>query len=303
MNGEEARDKYFLSVEKKYEKEVAALWRESLSQIRNEMAVIFEKYSTNGLLTKAEMTKYNRLAALEKKIQEMIKPAIAGSKKIIERLKPEEYGEAFFRTAWAFDNNARVALDWGPLDKPAIAASLDNVFHEVAVENWGQEALNRIRTTISNGLATGQSYPDMMKDVKGFVNMENFKIMRILRTELHDAQEAGSAQAYEDAVNQGIAGKVIWIATLDDRTRDSHADMDGEAQNEDGMFILNGKNGTYETPYPGYEGLPPEERINCRCTTRFEVEGFEPEVRRSRDEGVIPYQTYSDWKDDHKTFD
>ena len=57
MKGEEARDKYFLAVEKKYEKEVAALWKDSLSQIRNEMVVIYEKYSTNGLLTKAEMTK------------------------------------------------------------------------------------------------------------------------------------------------------------------------------------------------------------------------------------------------------
>jgi len=298
MKGEDARERYFASVEKKYEREVAALFRDNLDEIRVEMAKIYDKYAVNGLLTKAEMTRYNRLASLEKKVQEIVKPSIAQSKAIIKRLKPEEYGEAFFRTAWAFDNATGVALDWGALDKQAIAANLENVFHEVAIKNWGNEALSKIRTTISNGLALGQSYHDMMKDVKAYINAENYKIMRILRTELHDSQEAGTAASYDEALKQGVEGKVVWISTLDGRTRDSHASMDGVERDDDGMF----RGSIGEAPYPGWEGLPAGERIQCRCDVRFEIADLAPELRRSKEEGVIPYQTYPEWKEDHKTF-
>jgi SPP1 gp7 family putative phage head morphogenesis protein len=276
MDGEKARDRYFARVEKEYEREVAKIWRDSLSQIRAEMGSIYEKYAQNGLLTRAEMTRYNRLTTLEKNMQAIVKDATKESVKIIKRLKPEEYGEAFFRTAKAFDDAATVALSWGPLDKAAVAASLENPFLEEAVKKALFVGASNVRTAINNGLALGQSYTDMMKDLKGMVNKENFEIMRILRTELHDAQEAGTAASYEEAIEHGIEGKVIWLATLDDRTRESHADMDGEEQNEDGMFILRGKNGTYECPYPGYEGLPAEERINCRCTTAFQLTGYTP---------------------------
>lgn len=276
MDGEKARDRYFARVEKEYEREVAKIWRDSLSQIRAEMGSIYEKYAQNGILTRAEMTRYNRLTTLEKNIQAIAKDAAKQSIKVIERLRPEEYGEAFFRTAQAFDNAAKVALSWGPIDKATIAANLENPFFTSAKESILLTTVPQFRNAINNGLALGQSYTDMMKDIKKTVNAKNFEIMRVLRTELHDAQEAGTAVAYEEAIDQGIEGKVVWISTLDDRTRDSHAEMDGEEQNDDGMFILHGKNGDVETPYPGYMHLPPEERINCRCTTAFQLTGYTP---------------------------
>jgi hypothetical protein len=55
------------------------------------------------------------------------------------------------------------------------------------------------------------------------------------------------------------------------------------------------------------EACPPDEATACQplvgCAGAESYLYFEPEVRRSRDDGVIPYQTYNDWKDDHKTFD
>lgn len=296
---EAKRDAYFAAAERQYEREMAKVFRDALDEIRAEMAKIYDKYAVDGILTKAQMTRYNRLATLEKNIIAIMKPVVAKARGIVNRLKPNEYGEAFWRTAWAFDNETGVALSWGTLDKNAIAASLSNVFGEVALRNWGIEALGRVRTAISEGLALGQSYPEMMRDLKRYINTENFKIMRILRTELHDAQEAGTAAGYEAALDQGIEGRMVWIASLDGSTRPTHAAMDGVARDEDGMF----RGAIGKTPYPGWEGLPAEERISCRCTMRFEVEGFPPLVRRSREDGVIPYQTYSDWRTDRRLFD
>ena len=73
----------------------------------------------------------------------------------------------------------------------------------------------RIYEAIARGLSIGQSYPEMMKDLRAFVNKEDFEIMRILRTELHNAQEAGTAAGYERAQEQGIKGRPVWIAALD----------------------------------------------------------------------------------------
>lgn len=295
---EEARDRYFTRAERRYEAEIAALYRESLDEIRKEMSKIYEKYAVNGILTKAQMTKYNRLATLEKNVLDSLSPAVRASIRIIDRMKPTEYGEAFFRTAWAVDSATRVALTWGPLDKAAIAANLDNPFYLTSTERLTSTLKGAVRNTINNGLALGQSYTEMMKDIKDLVNLKNFETMRILRTELHDAQEAGIADSYDAALEQGINGKVVWIATLDGKTRDSHQEMDGVARDEDGMF----RGSIGETPYPGWEGLPASDRINCRCDIRFEIEGFAPEIRRARDDGLVPQQTYDQWKSHRQTF-
>jgi SPP1 gp7 family putative phage head morphogenesis protein len=294
---ERAREAYFRRAEKQYEKEMAAIFREALDEIRVEMSKVYDKYAINGLLTKAEMTRYNRLASLEKNIQGIVSPAAKSATKMIDRLKPEEYGEAFFRTAWAIDNATGVGLDWGMLDKNSVAASLSNVFLDEAKRSFWFNADSRVRTAISNGLALGQSYPDMMKDLKGMLNKDNFEIMRVLRTELHDAQEAGTMASYDEALEQGVKGKVVWVATLDGRTRDTHQEMDGVEQSEDGMF-----HAAIDAAYPGDPALPASERINCRCDVRFELEGFAPEIRRSREHGIIPYQTYNEWSDNRRVF-
>ncbi|MNH45229.1 hypothetical protein D3C79_1076160 [compost metagenome] len=39
--------------------------------------------------------------------------------------------------------------------------------------------------------------------------------------------------------------------------------------------------------------------INCRCSIRTEIVGYEPTVRRARDDNgksvLIPYTTYDEW--------
>jgi hypothetical protein len=74
--------------------------------------------------------------------------------------------------------------------------------------------------------------------------------------------------------------------------------MDGVVRDEDGMF----RGAIGETPYPGWEGLEASQRIHCRCDIRFEIEGFEPTIRRDREGGILPYQTYDTWKEDRQTF-
>jgi uncharacterized protein with gpF-like domain len=106
------------------------------------------------------------------------------------------------------------------------------------------------------------------------------------------ALNAGQAESYARAEKAGIEGAYIWDATLDGRTRPEHGAKDGEKRAEDGLFDpLDG----VRPAYPGDGNLSAAMRINCRCRLRYEVEGYAPLLRRTREDGLVPYQTYPQW--------
>jgi hypothetical protein len=122
-----------------------------------------------------------------------------------------------------------------------------------------------------------------------------------------NALNAGQAYSYLQAQDMGIDGGPTWSATKDKVTRDTHAEMDGarriQTDSQDGWILIDGSftlgpGGNY-ADHPGDESLPVEERANCRCNERFEINGYSPQLMRTREEGVIPYMPYSQWKDEY----
>jgi hypothetical protein len=289
--------KALMQLEAAYEKDIAATWKAALDDIRITMSKTYEKYAQDGILSKAEMTQYNRLSKLENELLETMGPAARDTIKQIDRLRPDEYQEAFFRYGWAVDNAAGIRLNWGALNKDAILKELANPFYEVASKRYTLDQLGRIRTTLSHGLAVGQSYENMMGDVKETINRSNYDALRILRTEGQYALSAGTDAAYARAREQGVEGDIVWDATLDGRTRPDHAAMDQQIRQPDGLF--QGPGGE-RAPYPGWEGLTAGQRIHCRCRIRLQIAGYAPQLRRTRDEGIIPYMKYDDWNKKRK---
>jgi SPP1 gp7 family putative phage head morphogenesis protein len=294
-------DKVLLANEAMYERRVASVLRKALDEIRAEMGKIYEKYAVDGLITTADMTRYARYAAMETNILAKLEPAIKANLATMKRLTPAQYNAAFFRAAWRIDNETGIALNWGVINTDAIKAAYAitdpaNKAMAEALRNYSMRARRVVRVAINDGLAQGKSYYDMMRNIREALNKTNYEAMRIIRTEGQSAVSAGTADAYDKALEDGVAGKVVWVSTLDERTRDQHRTMDGQERDEDGMFHF--PNGEI-APYPCWEGLSAENRINCRCAIRMEIDGYSPQLRRSREGGVIPYQTYSDWERDN----
>jgi uncharacterized protein with gpF-like domain len=85
------------------------------------------------------------------------------------------------------------------------------------------------------------------------------------------------SQAQEEAFRQNIeSGKVDpeavtcrWVATSDNRTRDTHRAMDGQEVAWGELFV-SPSGATLR--YPGDPSAPPEERINCRCTRLLNID-------------------------------
>ena len=273
------------------ERIIAGVLRDALVTIRGQMSVIYDKYAQNGLLTKAEMTKYNRYAGMEKQILETINPAITKTVKNIKKLTPEQYEAAFFRLAWAIDMEAQIRISYSSIDLNAIQAALENEYTKIAVEAFPTNARIAVRRALVDGLALGKSYPQMVRDLRKATNATYKQAIRILRTEGQRAQNAAAADVYEEAAAKGIEGRRIWDATLDGDTRSTHGALDGTPEDDSGLFYPGG----YPAKYPLDENLPAGEAINCRCRMRYEIEGYSPQVRRTREQGLIPYQTYTDW--------
>ncbi len=273
------------------EKELAFALLEAFKVIKNEISIAFEKWSTGGLLTALEMRKYQRLLRLEQNIIAVIKPFVKDINKLLNDYPTEFYAETFFREEWKFSQFSGIKIDFTALDKNQVAANLDNEFDDIAINDFNAKFGSDLRKVINTGLIAGQSYPDMVAVLKGAIKITENRAMKIFRTELATARNQATKESYIEADRQGIKGVTVWDAAIDLATRPSHGHLDNKQSDENGVWMLSG----VATPYPAYEGLPAGERINCRCTLRYNPTGFTPRIRRIRDEGIVPYQSYDEY--------
>jgi len=277
-----------------YEREVILNYAEALKKIRLDIGKVYEKYAINGKLTNAEMSKYNRLAALEKQIVEDLSPAVRKSARLVDKMSKVEYEESFFWYAWTIDQSAGVALKWGLLNENAVAAAVANPLEKIALTRLKQDGLIKIQRAVAQGLIRGESYPNMMKGIRDAINGNAADAMRIVRTEGQRAQVLGQQANYEQAREIGVEVVDVWDATLDARTRPSHGELDGvKAKYRNGEPYWDNEVG--EVSGPMQSGVASFD-LNCRCRIRGEIEGYGPKVRRIRGEGIVPYKTYKEWK-------
>lgn len=276
------------------ERGILATYLQALDDIRVSLSKVYEKYAVDGVLTRAEMTRYNRMSALEAQIKEIVQPVLNSTSNQAVKTGPVVYNEAFFRTAWAIDQNAGVALKWGLLNPDAVRAAVQNDFTELAVKKLKTDGLLRTQRVIRQGITQGMSYPKMAGLIKDqLIKPSAYDALRIARTEGQRAAALGKSATMQRAEDLGVDMTEIWVATLDGKTRPEHRALDGKPKDaeHDGWYVP----GIGWIPGPLQSGDPSFD-INCRCTTRGEINGYPPSVRRSQEGGLIPYQSYEQWQ-------
>jgi SPP1 gp7 family putative phage head morphogenesis protein len=290
-----------LKNEAKYSKQIQKALLDALTSIYGEMTKIYDKYAVNGKLTKVEMTKYNKYQTMEKQILDKLDPAIKKNIESIKHLLPEQYQESFYHYAWAIDNATGLRLSWGLINTKQLLGAFDitnpkNIELQNELQNYSLTAKKNIRNALIKNLAQGKSLAQMAKDIKLSVNKIYSSALTIARTEGMRAINAGQNETYLQVEEMGISGNRVWSATKDSKTRPDHAAMDGESPQDDGLYHLpNGETALY----PHDSNLSAEEVINCRCSERYEVKGYSPQLMRTRSEGIIPYQSYQSYAEEY----
>ena len=159
---------------------------------------------------------------------------------------------------------------------------------------WNEKFMT---SQLLQGLMNGESIPDISnrifaeidrKSEKGRTQEQKLDILqrnirsaqRNARTMTTNAECGGRLDSYRELDQRGIVQKKVWIATPDDRTRESHFAMDGEEVDINEEF-------SNKCMFPADENCPDESEIwNCRCSMRDHIIGFR------RDDGSISYINY-----------
>lgn len=147
----------------------------------------------------------------------------------------------------------------------------------------------KITSAISQGVLSGDSIPDIAKRLRGVTNMDKSASIRNARTYTTAAENAGRVDSYEEAEDMGIEMEQEWMATVDDRTRPSHVDLDGER-------VPVGEKFSNGLRYPADPDGDPEEVYNCRCTLIAAVSEH-PRSLEGRFMRLSGDETYEDWKE------
>lgn len=163
---------------------------------------------------------------------------------------------------------------------------------------WNQKI---IANAVTQAIIQGESIPKLARRIAMQTGETNKKAMiRYARTAMTSAQNGGRMEMLHEAKAMGIKVKKRWLATLDGRTRDVHAKLDGQTVDVDEPFMSElGK-----IMFPGdtgSSGSVPANLYNCRCTLIYEYEDFPDDptdtMRRDNETGqLITDMDYGEWK-------
>lgn len=167
----------------------------------------------------------------------------------------------------------------------------EKAIREGKIIRWNQQ---KITQQVTKGLIQGESIPKIAKRLQTVTNMDKRAAIRNARTATNAARQAGHDASYERANEMGIDVQRMWIAALDDRTRQEHRELDGQVRPVGEPF----KVGEYEIMRPCDPAAEPEMVYNCRCTTI----AYNPKMNitlADRNTSKLN-QEYEEWKKGHK---
>lgn len=238
--------------------------------------------------------------------------------KALQKRLAERYTEAN-QTAVSYVNDATPGIY--SLNRNYAAYTIESVAGDVGFDLWDEQtvkrlikdepdlmpyypakrALNRgidlaygkrqISACVTSSILQGKSIKGIADDLQTRIpTMNRTSAIRTARTAVTGAQNAGRIDSYTAAKKMGIKLKKEWLATLDGRTRHSHAMLDGEQVDNEKKF----SNGCM---FPGDPNGPAAEVYNCRCALIAAVDGVDTSDAKRRDGyGVMPDMTFAQWQ-------
>lgn len=136
-------------------------------------------------------------------------------------------------------------------------------FGALRVQNVNDTTIAQLQRIISASYSAGKTVIEVQKEIRSAIPIISATRARaIARTETHAGAMLGgltAAQVIEiDTLKR-------WNATEDGRTREDHADADGQTRALDGFFII----GSDKMQHPGDPSAEAGNVVNCRCVLDY----------------------------------
>ena len=307
----------------KLEKRIAKIYKEAADDLQSTIDDYFAKFAKRDAKQRA-LLEAGEITEQEYKQWRLAQMGRGERFKSLQRRVAERYTGAN-ETAVRYVNDATPGIY--SLNRNYSAYTIEKVSGNVGFDLWDEQTVRRlivenpevmpyyppekalkrgidlaygkkqISASVTSSILQGKSIQGIAKDLQTRMSdMNKSSAVRTARTAVTGAQNAGRMDSYVAAEKMGIKVRKEWLATIDGRTRHSHAMLDGKVVDKDKKF----GNGCM---FPGDPNGPPWEVYNCRCSLVADVEGVDTSdaQRRVRDPVtgkniVVSDMTYKEWE-------
>ena len=147
----------------------------------------------------------------------------------------------------------------------------------------------QIQSVVVQSILQGESIPNMARRIARTMGEINQKAsIRYARTAMTSAQNAGRHDAYKRAQDMGVMMAQEWIASLDNRTRHAHRQLDGQTVGVDDAFRVDGYDILYSKGIYLWEKSRNTRKYITISDSRFEKEKSRQTSRFRRNPILYP---------------
>lgn len=250
-------EKQILENEKQVLEELKNNYTKALKEIKQRI-----KELQSSEITQSKIYQIQYQQNLEKQLTALIDVLSNDNINSINEYLAKTYKDGFIGTQYHMQSEGVPFIM--PLDQESIVKSIQRKTEDMKLSQRlyknANELKKNIKAEITRGLSQALTYSKIARNISLYSEADMNKAYRIARTEGGRVQSEAKFEAMKKAKDNGADVVKQWDSTLDDRTRETHARLDGQIQEIDETFKIDGK----EAMYPHGFGIA-EEDINCRC--------------------------------------
>lgn len=250
----------FLNNEKAVLKKLEAHYEDALDEINSKIELLLARQDADmqHVIYQVEYQK-----ALKTQVKAILEQLQTNEFETVSEYLSKAYEDGFLGTMYDLQGQG-IPLVF-PIDQRQVVAAVQ---HETKLSQnlyttLGKDITDlqkKIAGEITRGIAGGQMYSEIARNVSNWARIPRNNAMRIARTEAHRIQSKATADAQFKAKEKGADVVKQWDSSLDKRTRKSHRELDGQIRELEEPFEING----HKAMHPGGFGVAKED-INCRC--------------------------------------
>lgn len=279
--------------DKKTDKQLYGLYVDTIKDLKKALLVDYQRYEE---LSSTEQLKLSRMTSLLEQLDKSTKELKQGLKTEISS-HLESTGKIAYNELFYEYESKNTAINFTMLKseelKTIIETPVANYKLSERLDDGVAEKLKaNVKTELTRVFLQGYSYKETAARLAELGYSSYRRALNITRTEAGRVQAIARQKSQTEAMKLGIEFEKEWISTLDNRTRNTHAKLDGQRVEPDEDFEVGG----LKAKQPHMFGVASED-CNCRCRTVSRLKNDKnTRLRRDNETGKIGvYENYYDW--------